>query len=220
MATLKEFTRSAPRPLPVILLADVSGSMEPEGKIDALNQSVRDMLSTFSDQEDMRADVQVCVIAFGGTARVHAELQSAGSLQWTDMPADGGTPMGDALSQAAELIEDKGKIPSRAYRPTIVLVSDGHPTGDWKAGFDRLLLSERAQKADRLAMAIGSDADEAMLEQFMSDPSIGVFHANDAAQIRQFFRYVTMSVTQRSKSANPNDSQMFPFNDNPDDIKL
>lgn len=220
MATLKEFTQSTPRPLPVILLTDVSGSMLPEGKIDALNQSVRDMLSTFSDQEDMRADIQVCVIAFGGTARIHAELQSAGSVQWVDMPAAGKTPMGEALALAAEMVEDKAKIPSRAYRPTIVLVSDGHPTDDWKAGRDRLLLSERAKKADRLAMAIGSDADEAMLGQFMSDPNIGVFHANDAAQIRQFFRYVTMSVTQRSKSANPNDSQVFPFNDNPDDIKL
>ena len=220
MATLKEFTRSTPRPLPLILLADVSGSMEPEGKIETLNQSVRDMLSTLSDQEDMRADVQVCVVAFGGTARIHAKLQSAGSLQWADMPADGGTPIGAALSLAAELIEDKTEIPSRAYRPIIVLVSDGHPTDDWKAGYDRLLLSERAQKADRLAMAIGSDADEVMLEQFMSDSSIGVFHANDAAQIRQFFRYVTMSVTQRSRSANPNDSQIIPFNDNPDDIEL
>lgn len=220
MATLKEFTRSTPRPLPVILLADVSGSMAPEGKIQALNQSVRDMLSTFSDQEDMRADVQVSVVAFGGAARVHTELQSARDVKWGDMQADGGTPMGEAMSITADMIEDKSKIPSRAYRPTIVLVSDGHPTDDWKAGYDRLLLSERAQKADRLAMAIGSDADEAMLEQFMSDPSVGVFHANDAAQIQQFFRYVTMSVTQRSKSANPNESQMFPFDDNPDGIEL
>ena len=220
MATLRDFTQSTPRPMPVILLTDVSASMAPEGKIDALNQSMRDMLSTFSDQEDMRADIQVGVIAFGGTARVHTELQSARCIQWTDMPAEGRTPMGKAFALAAELIEDKAKIPSRAYRPTLVLVSDGHPTDDWRAGYDRLLQSERAQKADRLAMAIGSDADEVMLEQVMSNPSIGVFHANDAAQIRQFFRYVTMSVTQRSKSTNPNESQIFPFNDNPDDIEL
>ena len=37
MATLKDFTVTKPRPLPVILLADVSGSMASEGKIDALN---------------------------------------------------------------------------------------------------------------------------------------------------------------------------------------
>jgi uncharacterized protein YegL len=220
MTTLKEFTHSAPRPLPVIVLADVSGSMSPEGKIGALNQAIRDMITSFVNEEDMRAQIQVSVITFGGTAKVHAELQPAKAIQWADMNADGGTPMGEAMSLAAALIEDKSKVPSRAYRPTVVLVSDGLPTDDWKAGFDKLLTSERAKKSDRFAMAIGADADEAMLEQFMSDPKIGVFRANDAAQIRQFFRFVTMSVTSRTRSQNPNATQQLPPIDNPDDIKI
>lgn len=70
MATLKEFEQSTPRPLPVVVLADVSGSMSVDGKIQALNQSLREMLGAFVSVDELRADLQVCVIAFGGTARV------------------------------------------------------------------------------------------------------------------------------------------------------
>jgi Mg-chelatase subunit ChlD len=65
---LKEFTSSAARPLPVILLADVSGSMAAEGKIDALNQSVREMLATFASTDDLRAEIHVAIVTFGGEA--------------------------------------------------------------------------------------------------------------------------------------------------------
>ena len=40
---LAEFTATTARPLPVILLADISGSMEADGKIQALNRAAREM---------------------------------------------------------------------------------------------------------------------------------------------------------------------------------
>lgn len=220
MATLKEFTHSSPRPLPVIIMADISSSMSLEGKIDALNRAIRDMIISFVNEEDLRAQIHVAVITFGGTVKVHLELQPAKAIQWVDMNADGETPMGEAMAAATVMVEDKSKIPSRAYRPTMVLMSDGQPTDDWMTGLDKLLASERAMKSDRFAMAIGADADEAMLVQFASDRNIGVFRANDAGQIRQFFRFVTMSVTTRTKSRDPNQTLNIPFNDNPDSIEI
>ncbi|WP_232471276.1 vWA domain-containing protein [Pseudomonas aeruginosa] len=67
------------------------------------------------------------------------------------------------------MIEDKDSIPSRAYKPVIVLVSDGHPTDDWQGSFARLANGERSSKATRFAMAIGADADESMLGDFAND---------------------------------------------------
>ena len=101
------------------------------------------------------------------------------------------------------MIEDRAQIPSRAYRPTIILVSDGQPTDEWQAPLKRLLGAERASKAARFAMGIGDDADEAMLSAFLATPEARVYRAHEARQIKQFFRWVTMSVTQRSRSANP-----------------
>lgn len=204
MATLKDFVQATPRSLPVIVLADVSGSMSVEGKIQALNQSLREMISTFASAEELRAEIHVCVIAFGGQAWVHVPLQPAQKVQWSDMQSDGGTPMGAALVLAADLIEDHQAIPSRAYRPAVVLVSDGMPTDDWKAGLNRFQKDGRASKADRLALAIGGDADETMLAQFLPDAGQKVFHAEDARQIKSFFKFVTMTVTSRSRSTDPN----------------
>ena len=101
------------------------------------------------------------------------------------------------------MIEDRAQIPSRAYRPTIILVSDGQPTDEWKTPLKCLLSSGRASKATRFAMGIGDDADTTMLSEFLATAGTRVFRAHEARQIEQFFRWVTMSITQRSRSANP-----------------
>ncbi len=203
--TLKEFAAPAARPLPVIVLADVSGSMEAGGKIQALNLAVREMVATFKDEDDLRAEIHVAVVTFGAdVASVHTPLARAAEVAWVDMPARGSTPMGAAFQRALAMLEDRAVIPSRAYRPTLVLLSDGQPTDDWRAPLDALLASERGSKAFRMALAIGADADASVLAAFLANPEARVFRADEARQIRRFFRLVSMSVTSRSRSANPN----------------
>lgn len=205
MSSLKQFTISAPRPLPVIVLADVSGSMSENGKIQALNASLKDMIVTFGKESRMRAEIQVGLITFGGMARTHTDLTPANRITgFTDMSASGQTPMGAAFELACELLEDKERIPSRAYRPVLILLSDGLPTDEWEKPLERLCQAERAKKATRLAMAIGPDADEKMLKDFANDPEAPIFRAHNARDIHRFFRAVTMSVTCRSTSQNPN----------------
>lgn len=215
MSRLKEFTTQAARPLPVILLADVSGSMSVDGKIQALNHAVREMIEAFQDESDLRAEIHVAVITFGGQARAHLRLGPARHATWTDLDASGGTPMGAAFDLARELIEDRDVIPSRAYRPTLVLVSDGQPTpaGSEVEPLQKLLASERGGKAFRMALAIGADVDHGVLQAFLSDPGARVYRADEARQIRRFFQLVTMSVSSRSRSANPNSAPASPPED-------
>ena len=206
MSRLKEFTSQTARPLPVILLADVSGSMGVDGKIQALNHAVREMIEAFQDESDLRAEIHVSVITFGGQSRVHLPLGPARDASWSDLGASGGTPMGAAFDLAREMVEDRSVVSGRAYRPTIVLVSDGQPTppGSEVEPLRQLLASERGGKAFRMALAIGADADHAVLQAFLADPEARVYRADEARQIRQFFQLVTMSVSARSRSANPN----------------
>ncbi len=205
MSTLRDFTVASPRGLPVVLLLDVSGSMAVDGKIDALNVAVAAMLDSLSGEDTSRVDIQLAVIAFGhDTATVVRPLTSATDAEWQPLEAAGNTPMGAALTLAATLVEDRDQIPSRSYVPTIVLVSDGQPNDDWEPPLSRLLASERASMASRFAMAIGADADIAMLERFVGDPHVPVFRADQAQEISRFFRWVTMSVTQRVRSVSPN----------------
>src|SRR4051794_10109004 len=133
MSKFKDFTISAPRPLPVIVLADVSGSMSVDGKIDVLNDSIEAMVRDFASQDDRRGEIQVAVIAFGGESARHVQAPvPARSFSWQAMEADGRTPLGSALEMVRELLEDRHQIPSRAYRPTLILVSDGQPNDQWE----------------------------------------------------------------------------------------
>jgi uncharacterized protein YegL len=207
MTTLKQFQTQAARPLPVIVLADTSGSMSVDGKIQALNKALKDMISTFASESRLRAELQVAVITFGGNADVHLPLTAAHKIEHiADLPATGGTPMGEAFTLAANLIEDKELIPSRAYKPVVVLVSDGHPTDNFAEGMELLMNGERSAKVTRFAMGIGSDADLALLGDFANDLEAPVFKAENARDIHRFFKAVTMSVTARSQSTTPNQS--------------
>jgi uncharacterized protein YegL len=205
MSKLKEFTMASARPLPVIVLADVSGSMSANGKIDALNDAVSEMIATFAEEDDTRAEIHVSVIAFGGGgASIHKPLRRARETRWEPMSASGRTPMGEAFDLARAIVEDRETVPSRAYRPTLVLVSDGVPTDDWRTPLATLLTSERASKATRFAMGVGAEADRETLNAFLANDEGRVFEAHEAREIKNFFRWVTMSVTTRSRSANPN----------------
>lgn len=202
---LKEFTVNQARPLPVFLMLDASGSMAESGKIEALNRAVPEMLATFAAEPDLRAGIQVGAIAFGGDVRVHMPLLDAedAKSKWKTLGAQGNTPLGATLTKLRLMLEDKALVPSRSYRPTLVLVSDGQPNDEWQEPLKLLLDSPRASKAVRMAMAIGPDADVPMLQRFLNSPESKVFQAHEARDIHKFFKWVTMSVTARSRSATP-----------------
>jgi uncharacterized protein YegL len=197
-----KFTAPTAKPLPVILLLDCSGSMGGE-KIRNLNDAVRDMLEVFRDTENGETEIHVSIITFGAELKLHQALASAGDIRWQDLSASGGTPLGTAFRMAKAMIEDKDVLPSRAYRPAVVLVSDGQPTDSWEGPLQAFVSEGRSAKCDRMAMAIGANADEVVLGRFIEGTKNPLFYSENAKQLRDFFQYVTMSVTSRTKSQTP-----------------
>ena len=193
--------RAEGRPLPVVVLADTSGSMQGE-KIAALNEALRQMVESFRELDDGRITPWISIITFDDTARVAVPPTAVHAMTLPELRADGRTAMGAALSMVRELLEDRTRMPGSAYTPNLVLVSDGQPNDEWVQPLAALLGSARASRGLRLAMAIGSDADEAMLKRFVS-PEVPVVRAADARRIRSFFQLVTFTVAQRSKSHAP-----------------
>jgi len=191
------------KPLPVILLLDVSGSMH-GAKIQNLNAAVKDMLETFRDTESGEIEIHVAIITFGAEVKLHQALASASDIKWHDLSASGGTPLGTAFKMAKAMIQDKDIVPSRAYRPTVVLVSDGQPTDSWEQPLDDFIGEGRSSRCDRMAMAIGADADEGVLGKFIEGATHPLFYAENAKQLQEVFKFVTMSVTIRTQSQNPN----------------
>lgn len=217
---LKDFVTTTPRQLPVLILADVSGSMFHEGKIETLNRSVGEMVRSFAVLDEATYQIAVGVITFGGIAQLHHRLTPACDLIWQDMMADGMTPLGQALTIAGDVLEDRTQLPSRSAKPVLVLISDGLPNDDWEEPLNRLLSAPRASKATRFSVAIGNDVDEeamSVLERFASAGREGVFRAGNAHRIVQFFDWLTMSVSQQ---ATDGAADLAPLADRPADIVI
>ncbi len=212
---LDRFVAREPRPLPIFILADTSGSMRGE-KIQELNLALREMLNALNNMDDIRGKFQLSVISFGGEeAKVTQELKDINEVSLSELEANGKTPMGQAFELVKGLIEDREIVSSRAYAPTIVLISDGLPTDcseemyknknylEWEP-LKALHEGERSSKSQRLALGIGNDADTEMLKDFVNSEDIPVIKAKDASGITRFFKWVTMSTVARMNSINPN----------------
>ena len=200
---LERFVIETGRPLPIFLLLDCSGSMSGE-KINTLNQAVKDMIEDFKGERLSDVNLKICVITFGNTAKVHTELSSLKDLNFVDLVATGMTPLGGALNLASSIINDKEKVPSKGYRPVVVLVSDGHPNDTWESALNDFITGKRTSKCEKWALGIGQDADKDMLEKFLNDPEKKVYDASVAKEITKFFKLVTLSTVARSKSVDPN----------------
>ena len=204
------YTTTKARALPVILLLDGSGSMAGE-KIDTLNAAVNEMITSFKSGAQNEVAIQIAIITFsGGGANYAVPLSAVSDIAEVALRANGATPMGAALRMAKDLIEDKETISSKSYRPAVVLVSDGMPNDEWQGAMSGFIKSGRSSKCDRFAMAIGGDADRGVLGMFLEGSENQVFEAQDAGKIKDFFRFVTMSVSVRSKSKNPNQIAALP----------
>jgi uncharacterized protein YegL len=230
-----QFTASKAKPLPVIFLLDTSDSMNivinpdevvrtgrtgyAEGqaveyvsggksRIDVLSEATRRMLGTFTKEESQANEFLVSVVTFGGTASLVQAPTPASEVQFANLQATGGTPLGAAIDVAKTLVEDKERTPSRAYRPLVVLVSDGEPNDCWETKLDYFIGNGRSAKCDRMALGIGQDAIQgkgrATLERFIAGTEHQVFEAKDADEIHKFFKRVTMSVVSRGLSQDPN----------------
>ena len=215
---LNSYVAREPRPLPIFILADTSGSMRGE-KINELNLALREMLTALNEADDIRGKFQLSVIAFGGEVRLVQPLEDITGLSLSELTAAGNTPMGQAFETVQEMIEDREIVTSRAYTPTIVLISDGIPTDcseemyrrknyfDWEP-LKSLHSGERSAKCQRLALGIGEDADTEMLKAFIDNPEVPVIRTKDASGIAKFFRWVTMSTVARMHSVNPNETSV------------
>ena len=105
----------------VMLVLDVSGSMEGE-KLEQAKEALRFVL------ERLNPDDRFNILAFNDTIDTYAEtLQSAETgrrgrgRSWTDLEADGGTNINEALLEALRLLPGE--------RPELVIfLTDGQPT--------------------------------------------------------------------------------------------
>jgi uncharacterized protein YegL len=191
----------AGRPLHFIFIADCSGSMQADGKIQALNNAIREAIPHLRDlaARNPHAQILVRALAFSSGTRWHvAEPTPVERLIWPDLLAYGYTDLGAALTEVASVLRSPPMEP-RSLPPALVLVSDGEPTDDFEAGIAALMAEPWGAKAVRLAIGIGRDADTDVLQRFIGRPDIRPVTAAHPEQLVQLIRWAS-TVASRAAS--------------------
>ncbi len=195
--------RLSNRPLHFIYLCDCSGSMAAQGKMQALNQAIRQSLPGMAEvaRENPEARVLVRALRFADRADWHVqEPTPVQQLQWRDLEAGGITAMGEALELLAGVLQSP-PMEERALPPVLVLISDGQPTDDFETGLATLMRQPWAQKAVRLAIALGHDADLEVLQQFIGPEPPGggrsprrPLQASHATSLARYIQWASTAV--------------------------
>lgn len=112
-----------------------------------------------------------------------------------DGTTSAGTDIGAALSLVASDLQMQ-KMPTRALPPVLVLVSDGQPTDNFKAGLHELEKQPWGKKSVRLAIGIGADVDTNVLEQFIGAPEIKPLTASNPDTLARYIRWASTAVLE------------------------
>jgi uncharacterized protein YegL len=188
---------------PCVLVLDCSSSMSGR-QIDSLNAAVQ----RFSDE--LRADdlaakrVEIAVVSFGDQVTVLSDFTSAHSFYPTELIANGGTPMGEALCEAVRLIEvRKRKLQEHGinyYRPWLVLMTDGSPTDQntphWRNAVDLVSSGVDAHKFTFFPL-VTEDGDKRTVGQLSPKTQV---RSLDSHKFSEFFLWLTRSLQSVARS--------------------
>lgn len=192
----------ATRPLHFIWMADCSGSMDVDGKIQSLNTAIKEAIPNMQAVADENPNAQVLVraVKFSSGAQWHvSQPTEVADFRWEDLSAEGVTDMGKALTMVAEQL----RIPpmtERALPPVLVLISDGQPTDDYASGLKALMDEPWGRKAVRIAIAIGEDADTEVLQKFIGNPELKPLQANNPEALVKYIKWVSTAVLKSASS--------------------
>jgi len=184
------------RRLPVYLLLDTSGSMSGE-PIEAVKNGVQMMLHSLRQNPQAIETAYVSIITFDSEAKQIVPLTDLASFQMVDIKAQSTTSLGAALGLLADKMEleiTKTTTEQKGdWKPLTFIMTDGVPTDDWQAGFNKL---KNVNKGLIVGCAAGSGADDSILKQITS--SVVRLDNADSESISKFFQWVTASISTTS----------------------
>lgn len=189
------------RPLHFIWIVDCSGSMSGE-RIHALNYAVREAITVIREaaKDHPECYVLMSTIKFSNGAEwVSAQPTSVDSYKWTDLRTDGVADMGKALEMVAEQLK-MPPMDARGLPPVLVLFSSIGPTDDFTAGLKALMDQPWGQKAIRVAIAIGGNADLIPLQKFIGHAERKPLQANNLDAVVKAIKWSSTVVRKTSAS--------------------
>lgn len=199
------------KPMPVVLLVDVSTSMEPVGIAQA-NQGIRDYIEELQRSEDTRDSVFLSVITFSDTAQTIIEHQVVETVSPPQIVAGAGrTNLDKGLAEVLALVKRKDLQFKGGKEPLFVLITDGNPNCDESAWKSQLALmnqhpligkrpSGRAA-GFRVIAGAGDDINDSVLTEFRHDAEKSqIVRLKDQTTISSFLKNLKTLTVEISEA--------------------
>lgn len=180
----QELWRSARKDVNLVMLLDISGSME-GSKIENVRQAAGQFIQQMGDDDFLTlvAFTEQPILLFEHQ-QVGPARQSIGGVIQT-LEAGGGTALYDAIGAGALLIN---RSTSSQATNAMVVLTDGLDTNSQYYTFDeQLTTAASAHDTTIFTIAYGNDADEAILTQ-LADQAKGNFYQGDEANISAIYQ--------------------------------
>ncbi len=213
--------------VPVVILADVSGSMEP--LMSNLNQALRGFLTSLKNDAVASKSAELCVVAFDHESKVMLDFNTVGDIdRMPELMSGGATFTGKALRIGIDLCASRKAYYQEEgfdyYQPWLVMMTDGQPSVLDPAWLDQMklrgmdsndvfLTSELSEikktkielhdlindkKINFINIAIGDDADLDYLKSL--HPANRAFKMTADTDFAKFFEWLGKSVKAKSNS--------------------
>ncbi|SDJ21954.1 vWA domain-containing protein [Billgrantia gudaonensis] len=200
-----------------MLVLDTSASMFGE-PMRELNAGVQSFIAAIQEDDMAACSVELGVITAGGHVTEQLPFTTAMNIsQCRQFTASGMTPLGEAMELALDRLDARTAAYRQAgvayYQPWLVVISDGVPTDAW----ERVAARSRALAQQRKTVVIPVGVEEADLEAlsaFSSRPAKRL----DGLKFREFFQWLSASMSRVSASASTTEQVRLPPTDSWDSI--
>jgi len=196
----------------VVLLLDVSGSMSQSGKIAQLTEGLTIFKNDVLKDELASLRVDLAVVTFNDHVDVIHAFSSVRDFDPPVLEADGKTSMGEAITKAIELVEQRKKQYRDTgvdyFRPWIFMITDGEPTDMYPGQgdkWDRVVSMVHQGEANRKFMFFAVAVEPANTEILskLSPPARPPVRLKDG-RFNAMFEWLSKSQAKVS-SSNPGD---------------
>jgi len=165
--------------------------------IEAVKNGVQMMVHSLRQNPQAIETAFVSIITFDSEAKQLIPLTDLASFQTVDLKAAGTTALGAALSLLADKLENevtKTTLEQKGdWKPIVFIMTDGVPTDDWQAGFQKL---KAVKKGLIVGCAAGNNADDKVLKE-IADQVVRLSNTY-ADSIGKFFQWVSASIATTS----------------------
>jgi uncharacterized protein YegL len=186
----------ARRTLIIFYVLDTSGSMQDDGKIGMLNETMRETIEVLKDvaKDNADAEMKIAVLKFDSGAEWVKKPTFLEDMYWEDLQANGLTDIGMALEELNVRLSREQFMTGKTglYTPVIIFMTDGYPTDDWSKALNKIKSENKWFKAaTKIGFALGADADHKTIASIVGN-SEAVVQTEDLEVFKKLIRFVSV----------------------------